>query len=114
MVFVAEFAPSFCNFVFASEYVAPLFSLKSSNFVLLSNFVVFAFFSCFFFLVFPQFFLFSFFLFLLFYVFVFFGTFSVLTSLRFFRAAVFVSAFFHFLSSDSLFLFCFVFFAAIP
>ena len=92
VVFVVEFAPSFCcvpdpprrNVVFACGYVAPFVSLKSSNFVFLLNFVVFALFFCFVFLFFFRFFLFSFFLFSLVSVFVFFGTLSVLTPLRYF------------------------------
>ena len=52
MVFVVEFASSFCcapdpprrNFVSACGYVAPFFSLKSSNLFFLLNFVVFEFF----------------------------------------------------------------------
>ena len=66
VVFVVEFAPSFCcvpnpprrNVVFACGYVAPFVSLKSSNFVFLLNFVVFALFFCFVFLFFFRFFLF--------------------------------------------------------
>ena len=91
VVFVVECAPSFyCvpdpprrDVVFACGYVAPFFLLKSSNFVSLLNFVVFAFFSVFF-LVFLRFFLFSFFSVFAFLRFRFFGTLSVLTLLRFF------------------------------
>ena len=75
VVFVVECAPSFCcvpdpprrNVVFACGYVAPFFSLKSSNFFFLLNFVVFQFFFWFF----LSFFCFRFFLFSIFYVFVF-------------------------------------------
>ena len=94
VVFVVEFAPSFCcvpdpprrNVVFACGYVAPFVSLKSSNFVLLLNFVAFALYFCFVFLFFFffVFFCFRLFLFSLFSVFVFFGTLSVLTSLHYF------------------------------
>ena len=104
MVFLVEFVPSFCcvpdpshrNFVFACGYVAPFFSLKSSNFVFLSNFVVFAFFSCFFFWFFLSFFCLRFLRFR-FSTFSFFSVlFLFLRHFAFFRAAVVVSAFFSF------------------
>ena len=118
VVFLVEFVPSFCcvpdpshrNFVFACGYVAPFFSLKSSNFVFLSNFVVFAFFSCFFFWFFLSFFCLRFLRFR-FSTFSFFSVlFLFLRHFAFFRAAVVVSAFFSFskLRFDFPFLFCFV------
>ena len=119
MVFVVEFAPSFCcvpdpprrNVVFACGYVAPFVSLKSSNFVFLLNFVVFALFFCFVFLFFFRFFLFSFFSVFAFLCFRFFrNSFcSNVTSLFFGRPLLF-RLFFRFLSCDSIFVFCFVLF----
>ena len=123
VVFVVEFAPSFCcvpdpprrNVVFACGYVAPFVSLKSSNFVFLLNFVVFALFFCFVFLFFFRFFLFSFFSVFAFLCFRFFrNSFcSNVTSLFFGRPLLF-RLFFRFLSCDSIFVFCFVLFPAFP
>ena len=117
VVFVVEFAPSFCcvpdpprrNVVFACGYVAPFVSLKSSNFVLLLNFVVFALFFCFVFLFFSRFFLFSFFSVFACLCFRFFRNsfWSNVTSLFFGRPLLF-RLFFRFLSCDSIFVFCFV------
>ena len=118
VVFVVEFAPSFCcvpdpprrNVVFACGYVAPFVSLKSSNFVFLLNFVVFALFFCFVFLFFFSVFsVFVFFCFRFSLFSFFFGTLSVLTSLRYFSGGRCCFGFFSFskLRFDFRFLFCF-------